>query len=259
MSDSASDTSNEQVRRERSWLDAEVDGRSVRFWVVVGSLIALVTLGFGAFWTYGLERGPQTAAGGGMAQPQPGQQMGGGSGMAQPQPGQQPGSGGGMAPSQQGEPMGGGQMAADVPRVPPVFGYYDDREVFFIHTEASDPAVAGMLQQMMGSPVPVVASLAQVPQPALGDLYVFANGFRPQATPAGPFGFQPDVFDSAPGHPGYTPLRRVVKVNWNDPGQARLLTSTADIGEAHWRGEITLEATQVVINAPLLTWPGGHR
>ncbi|MDP8960505.1 MAG: hypothetical protein M3N32_02635 [Actinomycetota bacterium] len=255
MSDTGSDTSTDEVRHERSWLDAEVDGRSVRFWVVVGSLIALVTLVVAAFWTYGLGRGPQMA-GGGMAQPEQGQQMGGGGDMAQPQPGQQMGGGSDMAKAQPGQQMG--QMP-DVPPVPPVFGYYDDREVFFIHPEASDPAVAEMLAQMMGSPVPVVASLAQVPQPALGSVYVFTNGLRPQATPAGPFGFQPDVFDSAPGHPAYTPLRRVVKVSWNDPGQARLLISTADIGEAHWRGEVTLEATPVVVNAPLLTWPGGHR
>ncbi|MDP8932445.1 MAG: hypothetical protein M3O70_28835 [Actinomycetota bacterium] len=228
MSDAPETHDGEHRSQEGSWLDAEVDGRSVRFWITVGSLIALVTLGFGAFWTYGLGRGPQMA-------------------------------GGGMGQAGQGGQMGGGQMTAEVPRVPPVFAYYDDREVFFIHTEASDPSVAQMLQQMMGSPVPVVASLAQVPQRALGNVYVFTNGFSPQGTPAGPFGFQPDVFDSAPGDPDYTPLRRVVKVTWNDPGRARLLTSVTDVTDAQDKGEITLQATPAVINAPLLTWPGGHR
>jgi hypothetical protein len=60
-----------------------------------------------------------------------------------------------------------------------VAGYYDGRRIFFIHTEASDPKVAGMLTDMMGSPVPVVRALAQVPDSALGDLYVLTNGVKP--------------------------------------------------------------------------------
>lgn len=48
---------------ERSWLDADVDGRPVRFWIVVAVVIAAVTLGFGAWWTYGLDQGGDTATG----------------------------------------------------------------------------------------------------------------------------------------------------------------------------------------------------
>jgi hypothetical protein len=53
------------------------------------------------------------------------------------------------------------EMTADAPRVPPVYGYYGGEEVFFIHTETSDPAIASTLEGMMGSPVPVVESLAR--------------------------------------------------------------------------------------------------
>jgi anti-sigma regulatory factor (Ser/Thr protein kinase) len=45
---------------------------------------------------------------------------------------------------------------------------------------------------------------------------VFANGVKPENTPLGPLGFQPDVFDSAPGDPDYTPLRRIVEARWSD-------------------------------------------
>jgi hypothetical protein len=152
-----------------------------------------------------------------------------------------------------------GGMNAEAPRVPPVFGYHDDEEIFFIHTEASDPATARVLEGMMQSPVPVVASLADVPHDALGTVFLFTNGIKPSDTPLGPMNFQPDVFDSAPGDDDYTPLRRVAEVTWNDEADAELLTSADDIAAAEADGKITVEATDVVINAPLLTWPGGQR
>ncbi|MDQ3974263.1 MAG: hypothetical protein M3276_08000 [Actinomycetota bacterium] len=183
--------------------------------IVATLFIAVLTLGFGAWWTYGLDRGAQQ--------------------------------------------MGGQAMSPDAPRVPPVFAYYDGRPIAFIHTEASDPVVAGTLTAMMGSPVPVVASLATVPDDALGMVYVFANGVVPEDTPAGPLGFQPDVFDSAPGDPGYTPLRRIVRVTWTGAAQAELVTTVEAIEAAEAAGRLRLEPTPVVVVAPLLTWPGGQR
>lgn len=155
--------------------------------------------------------------------------------------------------------MGMGDMAEDVPRLPPVFGYYDGQDVFFVHPEASDPEIAGLLDDMMGSPVPVVAALAQVPDAALADLYVFANGVQPDDAPSGPLGFQADVFDSVPGEDGYSPLRRVLMVTWGDDADAQLLTSVGRIRDAEDDGEVTVADSGAVINAPLLSWPGGQR
>lgn len=83
---------------------------------------------------------------------------------------------------------------AGVPRVPPVAGLADGERIFFLHTEASDPQVAEILTEMMGSPVPVVPALAEVPGSVLARVYVFENGVQP-AGPRGPLGHQPDVFD----------------------------------------------------------------
>jgi hypothetical protein len=168
----------------------------------------------------------------------------------------------GKTPGMATDAMEGNAMGAetgDVPRIPPVLGYYGGEEVFFIHTEASDEEVAGMLEEMMDSPVPVVPSLADVPDQALSTVYVFTNGMTPADTPAGPLGFQPDVFDAAPGDEGYTPLRRLVQVTWADDAQARLLTSEQDISDAEDAGEVTREGSGIVVNIPLLTWPGGQR
>ncbi len=138
---------------------------------------------------------------------------------------------------------------------PPVKGYLDGREIRFVHTEASDPKVADTLSKMVDSPVLVVPSLAQAPPSMLANVYVFANGIRG----SGPFGYQPDVFDSPPGTPGYSPLRAVNLVTWKDPAAARELQSAAAVLEAERKGEVTVEKPGVVVNMPLLPWAGGRR
>lgn len=138
---------------------------------------------------------------------------------------------------------------------PPVKGYLEGQEVRFAHTEASDPQVADTLAAMTGSPVLVVPELAQSPESMLANVYVFTNGPRGD----GPFGFQPDVFDAPPGTKGYSPLRAVNLVTWADESAAREVKSAAEIEAAEGRGELKIETPGVVVNMPLLTWPGGSR
>ena len=139
--------------------------------------------------------------------------------------------------------------------VPPVKAYTEGKEIRFIHTEASDPKVAELLTEMMRSPVLVVPSLAQATKEMLADVYVFKNGVKGD----GPFGFQPDVFDNPPGTDGYRPLRSVLIVTWKNEKAARELRSAADVKTAEKAGGITIEWPGVVVNMPLLTWPGGRR
>ena len=84
-------------------LDQEVDGRSVRSWIVIGLVIAVVTLGFGTWWTYGLDRGTSM--------------QDGGTAMADGETGD-----GEMG---EGEMSGEGMMSPDAPRLPAVFAYHD--------------------------------------------------------------------------------------------------------------------------------------
>ena len=138
---------------------------------------------------------------------------------------------------------------------PAVSGYYDGHEIVFIHTEASDAGVAEMLTEMMGPEVLPVPQLADVPADLLANVYVFTNGIEGM----GPFGFQPDVFDSVPGDAEYSPLRAVYLVSWNDGVNARHLKSVAAILQAEAEGELTIKHTGYVVNMPILAWPGGHR
>ncbi len=152
--------------------------------------------------------------------------------------------------------MGG--VSGRAPVVPPVSGYAGGEEVLFIHTEASDSTIARTLTEMMGSPVPVVPSLAEVPERATATVYVFANGVRPDGA-RGPLEYQPDVFDCPVSDACYRPLRRVHLVRWSDPDTAVQLRSAEAVRAALQRGELTEERPGVVVNMPLLTWPGGRR
>jgi hypothetical protein len=146
-------------------------------------------------------------------------------------------------------------MDAGGPVVPSVVGYTEGEEILFMHTEASDSAVADTLTAMMQSPVLLVPQLARVPEAALANVYVFTNGVQPRGA-RGPFEYQPDVFDAPPESEGYSPLRAVNLVAWADPGEARVLKSVAEIREAEARGQITIERPGAVVNMPFLTWPG---
>jgi hypothetical protein len=140
--------------------------------------------------------------------------------------------------------------------VPPIKGYMEGKEIRFIHTEASDPKVAELLTKMMGSPVLVVPSLAQAPEAMVADVYVFTNGVKKGE---GPFRFQSDVFDWPPGTKGYSPLRAVNLVKWKDESSARELKSAAEVKDAANKGEVMIERPGIVVNMPMLTWPGGRR
>jgi len=141
------------------------------------------------------------------------------------------------------------------PAVPAVKGYYKGQEIWFIHTEASDPKVADLLTRMMRSPVIVVPDLAAVPESALANVFVFTNGVKGD----GPMGFQPDVFDMAPGDAGYSPLRALNLVTWKEGVAAREVRSAEEVKAAAAKGEVTIVRPGVVINMPMLAWPGGHR
>ena len=133
--------------------------------------------------------------------------------------------------------------------------FAEGKEIFFVHTEASNADVAKLLSDMMTSPVLYVPALADTPDQVLANVYVFDNGLEGM----GPFGFQADVFDSPPGAVGYSPLRRVNVVTWVDPAKARMFTSVAEIMSAVDAGEVTIAQPGVVVNMPFVVWDGGQR
>ena len=138
---------------------------------------------------------------------------------------------------------------------PLVKGYYNGGDLYFIHTEASDSSVAHMLTEMMGPRVVYVPKLAQTLDTLLADIYVFKNGVEGH----GPFGFQPDVFGSVPGDPGYSPLRSIHLVQWKEDADPEELLTADAIKQAEEEGRLTIQESGIVVNMPVLVWPGGHR
>lgn len=139
--------------------------------------------------------------------------------------------------------------------IPAGRAYADGEEIFFSHTEVSDPGVAELLTNMMKSPVLVVSSLAEIPDAQLAKVYVFQNGIAG----SGPLKFQPDVFPFPPGVDGYTPLRKIIFVNWVDEAQAKELKSESEILDLVDQGALTLEESDIVVNMPFMTWKDGKR
>ncbi|MFB6273590.1 MAG: hypothetical protein ABEL51_11920 [Salinibacter sp.] len=154
--------------------------------------------------------------------------------------------------------MGKGYVPDSLSRAklaPLVKGYYKGGEAFFIHTEASDEKVAGMLTKMMGPTVLHMPALAKTPEALRAPIYVFKNGIEG----TGPFGHQPDVLGAVPGDEGYSPLHEIHLVRWTESAEPRELRSAAALKEAQANGALTIEATGTVVNSPVLAWPGGHR
>lgn len=133
--------------------------------------------------------------------------------------------------------------------------FAEGKEIYFIHTEVSDPEIATLLSNMMSSPVLLVPGLADSAEAALAEVYVFSNGLEG----GGPLGFQMDVFDNPPGSEGYSPLRRLNVVTWTEPAKARLLKSSAEVLLARDAGEVSIEQPGVVVNMPFVAWDGGKR
>lgn len=198
-------------------------------WLAIAVVIAVAAVAFGTWWVYGLGRGGAMAAGDS-----------------------------GRGEMSEGSDGTGGMddMPSTDVRLPPVPAYYDGERIFFVHPAVSDSEIAGTLTDMMaGSPVLTEPSLADVPDEATADVYVFANGIDGP----GPLGHQLDVFPSAPGDFAHRSLREVVLVTWTDDSDARELTSAEEVEAAEDAGAVEFERPGVVVNAPVLVWPGDQR
>lgn len=142
--------------------------------------------------------------------------------------------------------------------MPLIDGYYNGEKVFFIHTEVSDKDMAQMMSMMINFPTLHVSDLKNMPQSEMPKVYVFTNGIAG----TGPYGgglfmFQIDVFDSIPSQIGYSQFRVPHLVTWNDDSIPRILTSVDEILEAESNGELTIQKTDNVVNAPMVVWKSG--
>jgi hypothetical protein len=130
--------------------------------------------------------------------------------------------------------------------------WMDGRVVEYVTTDISDLNMA----RMMGANYVPRLSEALVSSPGkslVERVYKFAKEE------------QISVFQSAPSPVGaenldrsYSPLWRVVMVNWANPAAARELKSEEAILASQERKEISLEVTGIVVNCPVTRAQGGQ-
>lgn len=138
--------------------------------------------------------------------------------------------------------------------LPLIKGYVNGNEVFYITTESSDKNVADHLTNTSGSKVTYTPALKLTPENALATIYEFTNGIKG----SGPEGFQPNVADSQPGDPAYSPLWRVQLVQWKPNVTATELKSISEIINAQKDGLLTITSSNVIVNCPFVKWNGGE-
>ena len=167
-----------------------------------------------------------------------------------------------MGSAMQGQDMISGSMMSDMQfsvdapiTMPLIDGYYNGEKVYFIHTEVSDKDISEMLTMMVNFPTLHVSELKNISPDDLAIVYIFTNGI-PGLGPygGGPFFFQIDIFDVVPGQEGYSQFRSPHLVTWSENSSPRLLTSVEELLEAEANGEVTIEKTDLVVNAPMIVW-----
>jgi hypothetical protein len=123
-------------------------------------------------------------------------------------------------------PYGGGQvLEIDTDEMTVTFIAHrgwgpDGRTIYYIVTDATPSGPAGMMGVV---DAPTSASL--IANSAAVDLFQFANGI----TGSGPMGFQPGIAAGAPGDANYSPMWRIFMIGWEDPDNASILETKADI------------------------------
>ncbi len=158
-----------------------------------------------------------------------------------------------------GTMMSNMQFNTNAPIIMPMIdGYHNGEKVFFVHTEVSDKNMADMMSMMINFPTLHVSDLANMQQSEMSKVYVFTNGIAGSGPyGGGPFMFQIDVFDSIPGQMGYSQFRVPHLVTWNDNSTPTIMISVDEIFEAESNGDLTIQKTDNVVNAPMIVWKSG--
>ncbi len=118
--------------------------------------------------------------------------------------------------------------------------WVDGEDAYFIRTDASDGAFASQESLVY---VPLMANALNAGA-GLGAVYLFEDGADGQVA----------VMNSAPHRDDYSPAFRVIRVQ----GAAELLESAEAIESAAETGGVTLDRTDIVVNYPVVKWPGGE-
>ncbi len=117
-------------------------------------------------------------------------------------------------------------------------GHFEDQDVYFIRTDASDKTYAEAEQLVF---VPLMQNALQA-EGSYANLYTFAQSADGQGS----------IVTTIPGLDDYTPAFQIHTVSFS--GDPELITSESALLEAQEAGTVTIEETDVVVNFPLVRW-----
>jgi hypothetical protein len=120
-------------------------------------------------------------------------------------------------------------------------GLVDGRECWFIRTDASDEAFARRERLVFAPRLGALAASGDT-----GDIHLVEGSVEGQAA----------LISAAPGQARYTPAWRVNRVRWR--AEPRRLASIGDAERAERAGDVAIERTEAVLNAPIVKAPGSQ-
>jgi hypothetical protein len=123
-------------------------------------------------------------------------------------------------------------------RLHPVF--YNRQRAYHIRTDASDQRFAREIGVVW------VPKLAAAASEASADDYLLTNGTAGQLP----------VASTIPREGDFTPAYRLHRVTFK--GTPKVLGSVQRIKDAETAGDVTVAATNIVVNDPVVKWPGGE-
>lgn len=126
-------------------------------------------------------------------------------------------------------------------------GLFNGKKAYFIRADASDEQFAKdhglVFAQLLEEALDVKGPQGER---AVQNLYLFRNGVVDQSP----------ILSTVPQQPDYTPLFQVHWVTWQ--ASPSRLTSIADLQRARSEGKLALQDTRVIVNYPVVKWPGGE-
>lgn len=147
-------------------------------------------------------------------------------------------------------------------QIPIIDAYYNGEKIWFIHTDVTNLEMVERLTKMVNYKTLYAPKNKEVVDiDKLAKLYIFTNGIdqsNEKPWGGGPFNYQIDIFDSIPGDDSYTSLRNPYLVTWNEGTTPRILKTEEELLAAKDAGELKIKKTDVVVNAPIVRWPGGR-
>jgi hypothetical protein len=138
--------------------------------------------------------------------------------------------------------------------IPLIEGFVNGNSVFYINTDISDQKLASQLTSTTGFRINYAPLLAQAPNDAVAQFYVFKNGIKGTGT----LGFQPTIGNAQPSDTKYSPLWKINMIEWKSSVTPIQLKSEKEVMDAKAKGDLTITPTDIVANCPFVRWNGGE-